>query len=141
MRWFRNDLVSLPPVDDERIARETWAQERVPLRVDVGARLFGRVVTRTRRDAQFRRELVREMRGVWYVLRNSRTYSVPSVLAAVAKLFDICEVFEAAGLDDDTFGRLTYCLADGCCCDGCDLYDGQRLDAWCPEKRRQGDPR
>jgi hypothetical protein len=131
MRWF-DPAVALGKVNLDEVPE--WAVDRRSLVEVCGDRLARRLVARARRDGKFRRDLVREMRAVVWIIRNSRQCTVPVVVDAIEKLLLLGDLWLAVGLPDDTYGRLVNCLFDGCACEGCDLYDGQRVQKWKPPR-------
>lgn len=145
--WYREN-VSVREVLDEVVdgANARALRDRFQLEDELGAELFAELVARVQREAAFRRGLVEEMRPFAWQVRNARLLSVGAVIEAAETLLHFFDLLEAAGISEDLLRRLVSCLLDGCVCEGCDLYDGQRLAsfwdaaAWCraPDQQSGG---
>jgi hypothetical protein len=77
-------------------------------------------------DPQFRVDLVRECRAAAWKVRNRRMAERWGFDEALRLLMETAHLMLLAGVGEvDVLAQLG-CLGQGCCCGGCDLWDGQR---------------
>lgn len=101
-----------------------------------GSERYAELVGILRSSGRARRVLWREQRGHWWVIRNHRACDPARVKEVVWQMFALDFLLQDAGVDVETVRRLNACASHGCVCDGCDLWDGERL-----EREAPGDPR
>lgn len=128
---FWADNVSVPGCGDETSrspARLDLARRQLALVVrSLGRDVYDEVVIELRANAAFRQEMCRELRGWWWTIRNHRACGQERIDQAVFDIMVLDCTMQDAGVSLDAWQRINACMSEGCVCDRCDLWDGQRI--------------